>query len=292
MLPRPLPKNCAGATRPFTDTEMHMNTTVRPAAALRHDPALPLLGIDEPPPYAVINPDGSSPYLLLCEHASNRIPRALGDLGLPLTERQRHIAWDIGVSALSQHLSATLDAPLFMANYSRLVIDCNRPLHVPSLIPEASETTAVPGNAGLSEAERQQRIDTLFHPFAGAVSRRLDQRRQQGLRTIIIGVHSFTPVYFGKQRPWHAGVLYGEAKAFGRAIIDRLAADPALCIGDNQPYDIHPDEDYTVPVHADARGLPGALIEIRHDLLRDAQGVTAWGERLTACLKEMERLPL
>lgn len=148
-----------------------MNTTVRPAAALRHDPALPLLGIDEPPPYAVINPDGSSPYLLLCEHASNRIPRALGDLGLPLAERQRHIAWDIGVSALSQHLSAALDAPLFMANYSRLVIDCNRPLHVPSLIPEVSETTAVPGNAGLSEAERQQRIDTLFHPFAGAVSR-------------------------------------------------------------------------------------------------------------------------
>src|SRR5690606_26366201 len=207
----------------------------------RHDAGRPLLAIDEPPPYAVINPDGSSPYLLLCEHASNRIPRALGDLGLPLAERQRHIAWDIGVSALSQHLSAALDAPLFMANYSRLVIDCNRPLHVPSLIPEVSETTAVPGNAGLSDAERQQRIDTLFHPFAEAVSRRLDQRRQQGLRTIIIGVHSFTPVYFGKQRTWHAGVLYGEAKAFGRAIVDRLAADPALCIGDNQPYDIHPD---------------------------------------------------
>ncbi len=139
-------------------------TIPRPENRWRHDPGRPLLAIDEPPPYAVINPDGASPYLLLCEHAANRIPRALGDLGLPEAERRRHIAWDIGVSALSQHLSRTLDAPLFMTNYSRLVIDCNRPLGVPSAIPEISETTEIPGNLDLTEAERQQRIDTLFTP--------------------------------------------------------------------------------------------------------------------------------
>lgn len=254
------------------------------SAAPRHDPALPLLAVDEPPPYAVVNPDGASPFLLLCEHASNRIPRALGDLGVSHAERQRHIAWDIGVSALSQHLSATLDAPLFMTNYSRLVIDCNRPLHVPSAIPEISETTPIPGNIGIGAAERRQRIETLFQPFAGAVARRLDLRQAQNLPTGVVGVHSFTPIYQGRSRPWHAGVLYGEAAAFGRALIAALEEETGLVIGDNEPYNIHPDEDYTVPVHADARGLPGLLIEIRHDLLATGEDVMRWGESMTACL--------
>ncbi len=258
----------------------------RPENRLRHDPAAPLLAIDEPPPYAVINPDGASPYLLLCEHASNRIPRALGDLGLPEVERRRHIAWDIGVSALSQHLSRTLDAPLFMTSYSRLVIDCNRPLGVPSAIPEVSETTEIPGNRDLTEAERRQRIDTLFVPFAEAVARRLDLLQAQGRRPIVVGIHSFTPVYFGKQRPWHAGILYGKAADFGQALIRGLQADAALTIGDNEPYNIHPDEDYTVPVHADARGLPGALIEVRHDLIDTLAGVREWSGRLTRCLAD------
>ncbi len=257
----------------------------RPENQWRHDPRKPLLAIDEPPPYAVINPDGRSPYVLLCEHASNRIPRALGDLGLPEAERRRHIAWDIGVNALAQHLSRTLDAPLFMANYSRLVIDCNRPVGAPSAIPETSETTGIPGNIGLDAAERAQRLDTLFHPFTAAVARHLDRRQQAGQRTLVVGVHSFTPVYFGKPRPWHAGILYGEAQVFGRALIDGLATDPALTIGDNEPYNIHPDEDYTVPVHADARGLPGALLEVRHDLIDTLDGVAEWGERLTGCLQ-------
>lgn len=259
------------------------NAIPRPGNRWRHDPALPLLAIDEPPPYAVVNPDGASPYLLLCEHASNRIPRALGDLGLPEAERRRHIAWDIGVSALSLHLSRALDAPLFMTNYSRLVIDCNRPLGVPSAIPEISETTEIPGNLDLSEAERQQRIDTLFMPYADAVARRLDLLQQQGKRPIVVGIHSFTPIYFGKPRPWHAGILYGEATDFGRTLLRELETDKALIIGDNEPYSIHRDEDYTVPVHADARGLPGALIEIRHDLIDTLAGVEDWGARLTRC---------
>ncbi|UDF28733.1 UNVERIFIED_ORG: N-formylglutamate amidohydrolase [Roseateles sp. XES5] len=260
-------------------------TIPRPENRWRHDPGRPLLAIDEPPPYAVINPDGASPYLLLCEHAANRIPRALGDLGLPEAERRRHIAWDIGVSALSQHLSRTLDAPLFMTNYSRLVIDCNRPLGVPSAIPEVSETTEIPGNLDLTEAERQQRIDTLFSPYAAAVARRLDRLQAEGKRPVVVGIHSFTPVYFGKQRPWHAGILYGEATGFGQTLIRELQHDAALTIGDNEPYNIHPDEDYTVPVHADARGLAGALIEVRHDLIDTLAGVEEWCDRLTRCFE-------
>ncbi len=265
------------------------NAVPRPENRWRHDPALPLLAIDEPPPYNVFNPDGASPYLLLCEHASNRIPRALGDLGLPEAERRRHIAWDIGVSALSLHLSRTLDAPLFMTNYSRLVIDCNRPLGVPSAIPETSETTEIPGNLGLTEAEKAQRIETLFTPYAEAIARRLDLLQQHGKRPIVVGIHSFTPVYFGKQRPWHAGILYGAATEFGRTLIRELRTEAGLTIGDNEPYTIHPDEDYTVPVHADARGLPGALIEVRHDLIDTLSGVGAWGDRLTRCFEIASR---
>lgn len=267
------------------DTGQAMKDETRfSAMAARHDPAKPLLAIDEPPPYAVVNPDGKSLFLLLCEHASNRIPRALGDLGVSHEERQRHIAWDIGVNALSQQLSAALDAPLFMTNYSRLVIDCNRPLHVASAIPEISETTPVPGNRGLSEVERQQRIDTLFRPFADAVRRRLDGRAEQSQPTIIVGVHSFTPVYSGTVRPWHAGILYGEAKVFGRALIAALEKETGLIIGDNEPYNIHPDEDYTVPTHADSRKLPGVLIEVRHDLIETLDDVVQWGRWLTAAL--------
>ncbi|MFJ6321555.1 MULTISPECIES: N-formylglutamate amidohydrolase [unclassified Rhizobium] len=257
----------------------------RPENRWRHDPQLPLLAIDEPPPYAVVNPDGSSPYLLLCEHASNRIPRALGDLGLPENERRRHIAWDIGVSALAQYLSQTLDAPLFMANYSRLVIDCNRPLGAPTAIPEISETTTVPGNLDLSAAEKANRVDSLFKPFADAISRRLDLRQAEGKRTLVVGIHSFTPVYFGNPRPWQAGILYRDAEPFARSLIRSLSADPDLTIGDNEPYNIHPDEDYTVPVHADGRGLPGALIEVRHDLIDTLAGVNHWGACLTRCLE-------
>jgi len=249
----------------------------------------PLLAIDEPPAYSVINPDGTSPILLLCEHASNRIPRALGDMGLPEHERRRHIAWDIGASALAQHLSRSLDAPLFMTNYSRLVVDCNRPFAAPSCIPEISETTEIPGNRGLCEEERTQRIETLFKPFADAVSRRLDVLQQNGRRTFVVGVHSFTPVYFGQKRPWEAGILYAGATEFARSLLDGLREDPRLTVGDNEPYNIHPDEDYTVPVHADARGLPGVLVEVRHDLIDTLDGAAAWGERLERCLRRALR---
>lgn len=251
----------------------------------RHDPSKPLLAIDEPPPYAVFNPDGAAPILLLCEHASNRIPRALGDMGLPDYERRRHIAWDIGALALARHLSLSLDAPLFFTNYSRLVIDCNRPLSAPSFIPEISETTEIPANRALSAAERTQRIDTLFRPFAEAVARRLNLLEAKGERPVVVGVHSFTPVYFGRQRPWHAGILYGNAVEFAHSLIRGLSDERELTIGDNEPYRIHPEEDYTVPMHADARKLPGVLLEVRHDLIDTDAGVTAWGERLTRHLK-------
>lgn len=247
----------------------------------------PFLALDEPPAYGVVNPDGASPYVLLCEHASPRVPRSLGDLGLPEAERMRHIGWDIGAQALALGLSAALDAPLFVANYSRLVVDCNRPLGNPSIMPDVSESTVVPGNRSLTEAVRQARIDALFHPYHAVVSRRLDLRQAAGLPTLVVGVHSFTPVYKGQARPWHAGILFDRAQGFGQAIIAALAADPALAIAANEPYRIDAD-DYTVPVHGDARGLPSVLLEIRQDLIGNDAGVADWAARLARALRAAE----
>lgn len=245
----------------------------------------PLLDLDEPPPYGVLNPDGASDVLLLCEHALPRIPRRLAHLGLPKSERMRHIGWDIGALALARDLSARLDAALFHTGYSRLVVDCNRPLDNPSLMPEISETTAIPGNHGLAAADRVERLETLFHPFQSAVSRRLDLRTAAGKLTFVVGVHSYTPVYKGVSRPWHAGILYAGATKFAGRLMQALAQETGLVIGDNEPYRIDHD-DYTVPVHGDARGLPALLIEVRHDLIASAEGVTEWGERLERCLRQ------
>ena len=243
-----------------------------------------LLDLDEAPPYGVINPDGASDLLLLCEHALPRIPRRLAHLGLPKSERLRHIGWDIGALSLARNLSARLDAPLFHTGYSRLVVDCNRPLNNPSLIPETSETTAIPGNRNLGASERTERLETFFHPFHDAVSRRLDLRTAAGKPTFVVGIHSYTPVYKGVARPWHAGILYAGAAKFAGQMMRALAQEEGLEIGDNEPYRIDND-DYTVPVHGDARGLPGLLIEVRHDLISTAPGVAEWAMRLDRCLR-------
>jgi len=246
--------------------------------------APPLLSPDEPPAFTARNLGGASPLVLLCEHASNRLPRRLGDLGLPPEELRRHIAWDIGAAALAGALSRALDAPLFETGYSRLVIDCNRPLGVPASMPERSEDTAIPGNVALAAGERRAREEGLFHPFQNAVAAHLDSRRAAGRPTAVIGVHSFTPVFRGTRRPWEAGILFGEARRFAMPLIEDLAAT-GLAVGENEPYRIETGDDYTVPVHGDGRGLPALLIEIRQDLLADDAAARHWADRLVSPIR-------
>ncbi|WP_431272355.1 N-formylglutamate amidohydrolase [Dankookia sp. P2] len=234
-----------------------------------------------PPAVTALNEGGASRYVLLCEHASNFIPPEYALLGLPATELGRHIAYDIGAANLARRLSALLDAPLFLAGYSRLLIDLNRPWRAPSSIPEVSEATAIPGNVSIDAAERARRQAAWFTPFHDRVAAFLGTRPDAA----VIGVHSFTPVYLGEARPWHAGILYGKAARFGSALVRALAADPALVIGDNEPYRIDPDYDYTVPVHGDAAGRDAVLLEVRQDLLGDDTGCEDWAKRLAAALR-------
>ena len=173
---------------------------------------------------------------------------------------------------------------MFLSGYSRLLIDCNRPPGTPTSIPPRSEATSIPGNEGITAAERSRRQALYFEPFRALVAAELDRRAAQARPTILLGVHSFTPVFHGVQRPWQAGLLYDRAAAFSQQVIAGLAAGPALCVGDNQPYQIEPEHDYTVPVHGDGRAIPAALLEIRQDLLQDSDQIAGWAARLAPVL--------
>jgi len=244
----------------------------------------PLRG-DWPEPVEVLNERGASDIVLLCEHASNHIPSEYAGLGLPQAELGRHIAWDIGADALTRRLSALLDAPAFLAAYSRLLIDLNRPLNAASLIPQRSEATDITGNLELSPADRQRRIEKMFLPFHGRVAEHLDQRQQQRRPTLLISVHSFTPVYLGKARPWRAGILFDQARLPGESLVELLRADGEPSVDANVPYSVSPDSDYAIPIHGDVRGLEAVLIEIRNDGLLNERDVEDWAQRLARALR-------
>lgn len=243
-----------------------------------------LLAADEPSPVTVYNESGLSPFLIVADHAGNFVPRALDRLGLPDSEYDRHIAWDMGIAEIAHILADALDAPLVQQNYSRLVIDCNRTPGSEESIPEISELTPVPGNMGLSESQKAARLRDIFRPYHDRIETELDRRRQAGLPTALIAMHSFTPVFMGVARPWHAGVLYNRDPRFARLLMALLKRETALVVGDNEPYSVTDASDYTIPVHAERRGLHHVAIEVRQDLIADDKGQRAWGDLLARLL--------
>jgi predicted N-formylglutamate amidohydrolase len=245
-----------------------------------------LLAPDEPHPLEVLREGADSDFLLICEHAGRRIPRALGTLGLGEADLGRHIAWDIGARDVAVALSDRLGAPLHMQRYSRLVCDCNRRPDVPSFAPEVSEATAIPGNVGLDAAERDRRAQAIFHPFHAAVAAELDRRHAAGRRTLLATVHSFTPVFHGVSRPWEVGVLFNRDRSLAPAIAEWLQANTPLCVGVNQPYSIGDDTDYAIPVHGERRGLPCVEFEIRNDLIDGPEAAARWAGLLARALTE------
>src|SRR5262245_37011511 len=238
----------------------------------------PLLHPDEPHPVTVDNEAGQSPFFLTCDHAGRVIPRRLDRLGLPEHETERHIAWDIGIGAVGRQLSRLLDAAVVLQTYSRLVIDCNRDPDLPSSIPEITETTEIPGNPDLGPAARAARVEAIFRPYHDTIAAALDRRTATGRGSALVALHSFTPVYKGVARPWHAAVLYNRDQRLAHSLFRLLSVEHGLVIGDNEPYAVSDLTDYTVPVHAERRGLPYVEIEIRQDLIGEPAGQTAWAE--------------
>jgi predicted N-formylglutamate amidohydrolase len=224
-----------------------------------------LLVEGDPAPVRVLRPEGRADFLLTGDHAGRAIPRRLGTLGLPDSERARHIAWDIGIAGVTERLSEALDATAVLQAYSRLVIDCNRQPGLDSSIPTVSEVTAIPGNEGLSEEERDARRREIFAPYHDRIAGLIAARRAGGRRIVVVAMHSFTPVFKGAARQVEIGILYNRDTRLAHTLLDLLRRDGDLAVGDNQPYAVGDLTDYTVPVHAEPRGLPYVEIEIRQD---------------------------
>lgn len=229
----------------------------------------------------------ASPFLMIGDHGGAAIPEALGDLGLPAEELRRHIALDLGVEALGKALSARLDAPFLWQVYSRLVCDCNRNPDDPAWMADVSDGTAVPGNQGVSAAERTARRKEIFDPYHRAIGQALDDRAAAGVDTVLLSLHSFTPEMAGARRPWELGVLHdGREDDFALRVLSWLQDNSRRVIGDNEPYALC-EVDYTVPHHAYSRGLRYLELEVRQDILCDTRFdaiVDLLAECFPACL--------
>src|SRR6266403_1011433 len=247
-----------------------------------------LLEAAEVPPVREENTAGRSPFLLTCDHYGRLIPRSLGDLGLPAGELTRHIAWDIGIAGVAEQLSKHLGAHLVAQRYSRLVIDCNRPPCVASSIPVLSEATTISGNEGLTRAAAEARRRAIFEPYHRRIADVIDRRLRDGMPTVLVSLHSFSPVYAGIARPWHVGTLYHRDTHLPPLLLRLFRAEADLVVGNNEPYAVSDETDYTIPIHGEARGLMNSGIEIRQDLIADEDGQRQWAERLARIFGEIE----
>ncbi len=222
------------------------------------------------------------------DHYGRAIPRILGDLGLPPGELTRHIAWDPGIAGVADALSKHLDAHLIAQRYSRLVIDCNRPPGAPSSIPAISEATVIPGNEGLARDAAQARRRQIFDPYHRRIAEIIRRRLRDSIPTVLVSLHSFTPVYAGIARPWHIGTLYHRDTRLPPLLLILLREETDLVVGDNEPYAVSDETDYTIPVHGEARGLMNSGIEIRQDLIAGPAGQRQWADRLARIFGEIE----
>ncbi|MSO74642.1 MAG: N-formylglutamate amidohydrolase [Alphaproteobacteria bacterium] len=244
------------------------------------------LNASDPPPLEVINPTGDASLILCCDHAANAVPAHMAGLGLPKSELKRHIGWDIGAAAVTRHLAARKSCPAFLSGYSRLIIDCNRPLDSPTSIPLTSDGSVIPANQGLSATERRLRQAFFFAPYHQALANFLD--RHLGARRqvpVFVSMHSFTPVMNGFARPWQLGLLFEHDRRLVAPLKRAfLALDPALSIGENEPYAIRGPSDYSIPVHGQGRGLPHIELEVRQDLIETEAGAARWAALIAEAL--------
>lgn len=258
----------------------------------KSDQTFHLLVSDEPPAVRVHRRDSTSPYLFVCDHAGNRIPQKLGDLGVSKEDRQRHIAWDVGALGMAEEFARRFEATFVHQMYSRLVVDCNRPLQSSTSMPEISEHTVIPGNRDLDAVQIAARQREIFHPYHDCIDEIISERKQRQQATILLAVHSFTPVFKGKPREWHIGLLYNRDTRLAHILRDLLAEDETLVVGDNDPYSVDDESDYTIPVHGEGRGVPHALFEVRHDMIENEEDQYRWAHRLGYTLElALERAP-
>ena len=227
----------------------------------------------------------TGPALIVCEHASNLIPARYGDLGLTPEDRVSHAAWDPGALDLSLYLAEALDAPLVACTVSRLVYDCNRPPDADSAMSEQSERIEVPGNRDLSDADREERVRTVYTPFCETVTEVISARAARGQPTALITVHSFTPVFNGRERPTEIGILHDADTRLADAMLAASLRVPHRLVERNQPYGPDDGVTHSLQIHGIAHGLPNVMIEVRNDLLQTPEAVAEIGEELLSMIR-------
>lgn len=250
---------------------------------------MPLLGPEDPAPYVERNPEGTAPVLFTSDHNGVAVPAGLKGLGVPVHEMRRHAAYDIGIDAVARVLSDRFDAPLVASSYSRLVIDCNRHPGAAGSIPPASDGTVVPGNAGITAADRAARENEIFHPYHNAIGARIRAMRTRdgGRGPIIVALHSFTPVIGGAFRPWDIGILWKDDQRLARPIIEALEADASMHVGDNKPYSGSDPAGYTVDHHVAPLRLISIGVEFRQDRIEFQAGAEDWAGRFGDALERV-----
>ncbi|TKT75430.1 N-formylglutamate amidohydrolase [Aquamicrobium sp. LC103] len=242
-------------------------------------------------PFEIIEGDRKKGLVLVADHARRDLPEEYGSLGLPASEFERHIAYDIGVATVTRRLAALLGVPAVMANFSRLLIDPNRGEDDPTLIRQLYDGTIVPGNYPMTETERSRRLDGFYRPYHDAVGSMIaSAAAESGHAPFIFSVHSFTPQMQGRKRPWHVGVLWDSDPRAALPLLEMLREDPIFVVGDNEPYDGALRGD-TMFRHAIVNGFAHALIEIRQDLIADEESAAEWAERLAPILEAINAMP-
>ncbi|MGH8034642.1 MAG: N-formylglutamate amidohydrolase, partial [Lysobacterales bacterium] len=232
------------------------------------------------------NEGGSAPVLLVADHASPYFPAAMNQLGLADWVLDRHVAWDLGSDQLTRYLADMLDAPAILAGFSRLIVDPNRKLNDPTAFVEISDGISIPGNRGLSDEQKALRVASFFQPYHDAIASRLQAFKAADIVPAMISVHTCTPVFNQVVRPWHIGVMWDKDARIAGPMMARLAELEAVCFGDNEPYSGRHTHDFTIDHHAESAGLPHVGIEVRQDLLHDANGARTWAGLLTSVLRE------
>ncbi len=254
--------------------------TAKPAAATRGKLPARLLQPGEPAPYRIENAKGSAPILIICDHASNRVPKILDNVGLSKADLAKHIAWDPGTEDIGQYMSEKLDAAAVFATYSRIVVDVNRGERSPECMREVSDHIVVPGNQKLSAAEKRQRLDEIFWPYHRALSGQIKALRKKGIVPMIVSLHSFTPEMDGYKRPWEIGVLWNKEETIARRVVENLRAqNPGMVVGENEPYTLKQANlsKNTIKTHAEDTGLPYIIVEFRQDLVATKRDALKWG---------------
>ena len=257
-----------------------MNATVTPPIQ-----DYPLIGPNDPPPVSTFNAESEAKVLFVCDHSGRAIPEHMQQLGVADWVLEKHVAWDIGSGDVAPCLATRFGAPLICANYSRLVVDTNRPPDNATLCTPLSEGIAIPGNMDLEDAEREARIKSFFDPYHAAVDARLDLMQASGIAPALIAVHSCTPVFDRVVRPWHIGVLWDKDPRIAQPLLQHLGEMDGICVGDNEPYSGRHPHDYTMDHHGEAARIPHVSIEIRQDLIDTAEGAERWATVLGDALE-------